>query len=78
LWASPESNPIAVEDLPAKRDEEVLLRAMGSEVANVHLGQRQQVRHILKNLQRRETKWLRTAAKKMTAMTLKEWKEYRG
>lgn len=75
---SPESNPIAVEDLPRKRDEETLLLAMGSEVANVHLGQHQQVSHILKNLHRREANWLRTAAKKMAALTLREWKEYRG
>ena len=75
---SPDSNPIAVEDLPEKRDEETLLRAMGSEVANVHLGQFQSVKQVLNDLQRRDANWLRTAAKKMAAITLKEWKEYRG
>ena len=34
---SPDSNPIELSDLPAKREEDTLLHAMGSEAANIHL-----------------------------------------
>jgi hypothetical protein len=74
---SPESNPIYVSDLPTKRDEEALLRAMGSEAANVHLGTGKQVRKISKDLDRRKPKWLRTAAEDMAKLVKREWKSYR-
>jgi hypothetical protein len=37
---SPDPNPIKIEELSKKRDEEVLLQALGSEAANIHLGRR--------------------------------------
>src|SRR5579872_1278610 len=43
---SPDSNPIEIASLPKKRDEHTLLRAMGSEVANVHLGVKRQAKNI--------------------------------
>jgi hypothetical protein len=43
---SPDSNPISILDWPAKRDKEALLYSMGAETANVHLGNRKQVRSI--------------------------------
>jgi hypothetical protein len=40
VWrVSPDSNPIEIEELLAKRDEEILLHAMDSEAGNVHLGE---------------------------------------
>ena len=35
---SPDSNPIDIQSLPKHRVEHMLLHAMGSEAANVHLG----------------------------------------
>jgi len=74
---SPDSNPIDIEDLSKERDEEVLLHAMGSEAANVHLGSRRQVKTILKDLHRRKSNWLRSAAKDLAKTMEREWKEYR-
>ena len=75
---SPDSNPIPIEDLPKERDEEILLRAMGTEAANVHLGDRRRVKAILKDLRARKANWLRRDAKKMAKLVLREWKEYRS
>lgn len=73
---SPDSNPIDIEDLPKERDEEVLLGAMGSEAANVHLGTAKQATKILEDLNRRKSAWLRDAAKEMARVVEKEWKEF--
>ena len=74
---SPDSNPIALADLPAKRDASVLLGAMGAETANVHLGTPRQRARILIDLRRRPSHWLRDAAKTMAKIVEREWKEYR-
>ncbi len=74
---SPDSTPIHMEALPAKRDEERLVHAMGSETANVHLGTKRQIRRVLADLRRRKANWLRSAAKEMAKATEREWKEYK-
>jgi hypothetical protein len=75
---SPDANPISLADLPAKRDEAVLLAAMGAETANVHLGTSRQRARILADLKRRPSSWLRDAAKTMAKLIEREWKEYRA
>jgi Uncharacterized protein conserved in bacteria (DUF2252) len=75
---SPDSNPIYLDDLPARRDETVLLGAMGTEAANVHLGTARQRGRILADLRRRPAGWLRDAAKTMAKAIEQDWKEYRG
>ena len=74
---SPDSNPIEIDDLPEERDEEMLLHAMGSEAANVHLGSPGQAKKILKDLRGRKSNWLRAAAKDIAKVIEQEWKEYR-
>jgi hypothetical protein len=74
---SPESNPIEIADLPEERDEETLLYAMGSEAANVHLGSKRQVAGILKDLGRRKSNWLRSAARDMAKAMEGDWKRYK-
>jgi hypothetical protein len=74
---SPDSNPIDIDDLPEERDEEILLRAMGSEAANVHLGSQRQVTNVLKDLRHRKLKWLGAAAKEMAKAVRQEWMEYK-
>jgi hypothetical protein len=75
---SPESNPIEIADLPAERDEETLLYAMGSEAANVHLGSKRQVAYILRDLRHRKSSWLRSAASDMAKAVEGDWKKYRN
>jgi hypothetical protein len=74
---SPDSNPIGIDDLPKERDEALLLSAMGSEVANVHLGTARHVTNILKDLKRRNPNCLRVGAKKMARVVEEEWQHYR-
>jgi hypothetical protein len=74
---SPDSNPIDIEELPKERDEEVLLGAMGSETANVHLGSRSQTQLILNDLAKRKSAWLRDAAKEMAKVVESEWREFK-
>jgi hypothetical protein len=74
---SPDSNPVDITKLPAARDEETLVHAMGAEVANVHLGSRRQVGNTLKDLRQRRSKWLFSAAKKMAKAIEAEWRDYK-
>jgi hypothetical protein len=73
---SPDSNPIEIDKLPKERDEYALLRAMGREVANVHLGTKKQVKQILRDLSQRKPNWLRRGGKKMAKAIEKDWREY--
>jgi len=73
---SPDSNPIKIEELPKKRDEAILLQAMATEVANIHLGTPRRANAILRDLRRRGPHWLHADAKKMAKLFLREWKKY--
>ncbi|MEP6600339.1 MAG: hypothetical protein ABJB49_00850 [Nitrospirota bacterium] len=66
-----------IDNLPEERDEEILLHAMGSEAANVHLGSQRQVKNLLKDLHHRKPKWLRSAAKEMANAVRQEWRQYK-
>jgi hypothetical protein len=74
---APYCSRIELFQLPNDRDEENLLRSMGRELANVHLGTQGAVKTIRRDLQRRKTKWLYKATEVMTAATLKDWKKWR-
>ena len=73
---SPDSNPIEIDKLPKERDEYALLRAMGREAANVHLGTKKQGKTILRDLSQRKPNWLRRAGKEMAKAIEKDWREY--
>ena len=75
---SPEANPIDLTDLPKERDEVQLLRAMGTETANVHLAAFRQRRAVLDDLARRPSKWLRDAAKTFAKAVEQDWNDYRA
>ena len=64
--------------LPAKRDEERLLHAMGWETANIHLGSRAAIRAVMRDLIKRPARWLHRASKAMSAAARRDWKNYRG
>jgi len=74
---SPDSNPISISDWPKKRDEFNLLRSMGRETANVHVGSARQIKKILRHLEEMKATWLSETAKQMARAVLKEWKQYR-
>jgi uncharacterized protein (DUF2252 family) len=74
---SPDSNPIDIHSLPKHSDEEMLLIAMGSEAANVHLGTKRQTKRILKDLRTRKRRWLQDAAVRMAKILENDWKHYR-
>jgi hypothetical protein len=74
---SPDSNPIDIQTLPKHSDEEMLLYAMGSEAANVHLGTKRQSKRILEDLKRRKRSWLEDAAACMAKLLERDWSRYR-
>ena len=74
---SPDSNPIEIMAVPKRKDEETFLRVMGTEAANVHVGSKQSVKKILRDMDGRKSNWLRDAAKPMARMVERDWKQYR-
>jgi hypothetical protein len=74
---SPDSNPIDIQTLPKHSAEEILVTAMGSEAANVHLGTKSQIKKILRDLNMRKQGWLQAAAVRMAKVLEKDWKVYR-
>lgn len=71
---APDCARIELEDLPSERDEMKLLRAMGWETANVHLGSHR--RRILKHLKKRKGRWLERAAAEMAAATTEDFRAW--
>jgi uncharacterized protein (DUF2252 family) len=74
---SPYCSRIELTQLARSHDEERLLRAMGRELANVHLGSPRAVPAVRRDLRERKPKWLRLAAEAMLEATLKDWKDWR-
>ena len=71
---APDSARIELGDLPAERDEVKLLRAMGWETANIHLGSKR--RKIAKHLASLERRWLEHAAEEMAAATTEDFRAW--
>src|SRR6202011_5336997 len=75
---SPDCSRIELTSLPTPRDDARLLRAMGWEAGNIHLGTRGAGKAILGDLKRRKPAWLREAATKMGRLVRADWKEGRA
>jgi hypothetical protein len=73
---APDCSRIEIASLPEQRDEIKLLRAMGFETANVHLGS-VKGKAILKDLKKRKEPWLHHAAHRMVAAVMEDWEEWR-
>lgn len=73
---APDCVKIDIEDLPRLRDERKLLRTMGWETANVHLGGRK-TPAILRDLRARRQRWLERAAADMADATVEDWQRWR-
>ncbi len=63
--------------MPKERDESRLLRAMGFETANVHLGTPHAAKLILRDLDKRPVDWLHEAAAAMVKATTADWRQWR-
>jgi hypothetical protein len=68
---------IELAELGPERDEKRMLYAMGWETGNIHLGTPAAIKDVLNDLKNRKKDWLRKAAEKMTAATLKDWEMWK-
>jgi hypothetical protein len=73
---APDCSRVLLATLPKQRDEACLLYAMGWETANIHLGSRQAVKAVRRDLDQRPSGWLREAAKAMVKATTRDWEEW--
>jgi uncharacterized protein (DUF2252 family) len=71
---APDIARIDLGDLPAERDELKLLRAMGWETANFHLGSKR--RKIVTHLTSLKPRWLQRAAEEMAAATTEDFRAW--
>ncbi len=74
---SPYCSRVELGQMSHGRNEGRLLRAMGRELANIHLGTRAAVTAVRRDLHRRNPDWLRQAAETMTEVTLQDWRAWR-
>jgi len=73
---APDCCRVELADLPDDHDELRLLRAMGAETANIHLGSRTRLQ-VKQDLAARGTRWLNLAAKRMEEATARDWKQWK-
>lgn len=74
---APDCSRIEVGDLPKARDEWKLLRAMGWEAANMHLGTRRAAPAIARDLRSRRARWLEKASANMVEATVNDWNDWK-
>ena len=74
---APDCSRVELSHMPEERDETKLLRAMGFETANVHLGTPRSTRAIVRDLSTRPRHWLHAAAAAMVKATTEDWREWR-
>lgn len=73
---SPNCCRIELTELPAARDEKRLLRSMGFEVANIHLGTPGARGKIARDLKKRGPGWLPAATEKMLKQSARDWEDW--
>ena len=74
---APDRCRIELDELGPERDEARMMRAMGWEVANIHLGTRAAVKNVLADLKERKKNWLVKYADRMVGVTLEDWELYK-
>ena len=74
---SPHCSRIELATLRAPGKELRLIRAMGWETANIHLGTQPARKPILRDMQKQKAKWLHQAAEQMVNAVRADWKEWR-
>jgi hypothetical protein len=73
---APDCSRIELEMLPEKRDEVRLLKAMGFETANIHLGSKTAIKALRSDLAKRKDGWLHAAAKKMAHSVVEDYEDW--
>ena len=73
----PHCSRIELATLKAQGAEMRLLRAMGWETANIHLGTRTARKPILSHMQKQKGKWLHAATEKMLKAVREDWKTWK-
>ncbi len=73
---APHCSRIELSELPGRRDETALLKAMGAETANLHLASRAAIPAVRADLARRRGRWLQAAGETMMAATLEDWEDW--
>ena len=74
---APDCTRVPLEGLGTEQDELRLLRAMGWETANIHLGSPEVIKAIQKDLKIRPAGWLASAAEAMSEATERDWKDWK-
>jgi hypothetical protein len=74
----PDCSRVRLSDMPDKRDDPRLLRAMGWETANIHLAHADAQELVRADLEARPTGWLVEASRRMMRSTMRDWKEWRA
>jgi hypothetical protein len=69
---APHCSRIELSSLPREHDERKLIKAMGFETANVHLGSRDKQSSICHDLEKRSSTWLHDSAKAMADAVSKD------
>ena len=75
----PHCSRIELTELPHRNDDLKLMRVMGRETANIHLGSgKEAVTAVREDLARRPAKWLFNVATAMADVTRKDWNDWRA
>jgi hypothetical protein len=74
----PHCSRIELAQFPKTRDEREILKAMGQETANLHLGTPGQSAKVYRDLTERKAGWLLAAAQAMVKATEQDWQAYRA
>ena len=75
---APDRCRIELAELGPERDETRMMRAMGWETANIHLGTRAAVKDVVDDLKECKPNWLRKSAEKMVVVMLNDWELWRS
>jgi hypothetical protein len=75
---APDCSRVELASLPKERDEIRLLREMGRETANIHLGSRKAIKQVLRDLAKRPATWLYEATERMAQATIRDWREWKS
>jgi len=75
---APHCSRVELSELPYRKDELKLLKAMGRETANLHLGDPDAVKAVRQDLAKQPAKWLVHAATAMADATRSDWNAWRA
>jgi len=75
---APHCARIELADLPDRRSDDRLLRSMGYETANIHLGTKGARRLIARELDRLHPRWLHRLTARLVEATERDWRAWRS